>query len=207
MKTNNLCLILAKKGSGKTTLATALAYANDKPAFIISPNLGSICTFEIDKVNITEIDLPDMQKRKYCHIFYIQKEEFESILNDLIELENILIVVDELDFYFNKSVGNESAFFKLINYGRHKQNDLIAISRRMQDIPKTLTSQMDSLFVGKCGLDINDRKYLGSYLPESTLEGLIDLEIGEFYKVDLIKNKITYFTLSSEVSKILERRI
>lgn len=207
MKSNNLSLILAKKGSGKTTLATALAFCNDKPLFIISPNYMSIAHWELDKINDIDIDLEAMKKKKYSHLFYIEKDDFNEILGDLIQLESVCIFIDELDFYLGNRSDNEDAFFKLINYGRHKQNDLIAVSRRLQDIPKTLTSQMDTLYIGKIGLDLNDKKYLNSYLPSEVCDDLINLEQGDFYRVDLIKNKISYFHLSNEVSKILERRL
>lgn len=206
-KTNNLTLILAKKGSGKSTLAQALAHSQNKPLFMISPNVESLAKWQIDKVNNVELDLDSMQKVQYSHIFYVQKDDFNELLSDLIELKEVCILIDELDFYLKSKADNETAFFKFINYGRHKQNDLIAVTRRMQDIPKTLTSQMDTLFIGKCGFDINDKKYLSAYLPEALCENLNELELGEFYKIDLINNKITYFKVPFEISKILERRL
>lgn len=211
MKTNNLTLILAKKGSGKTILGTALAFANEKPLFIISPNLHSIATFSHDSVfrseNLEnlEFDFENIKKTKSHTIFYLQREDFEGVLSALMEFNNICIFIDELDFYTGNATQAENAFFKLINYGRHKQIDLIAVARRAQDIPKTLTSQMDLLFVGKQGLDINDKKYITAFVGEENALRAENFKVGDFYKIDLINSKIDFIrvptTLVNQISQ------
>lgn len=197
-KSNLLTLILAKKGSGKTILGTSLAFCSEKPLFVISPNKNSIATFYHDSI-FTSDDLSDLEfdfeyikKSKSHTIFYIDKDDFEPVLSGLMEFKDICIFIDELDFYLGSATNNESSFFKLINYGRHKQIDLIAIARRAQDIPKTLTSQMDLLFVGKQGLDVNDKKYICAFIGDDLAEKTESFDVGDFYKVDLIKSKIDF---------------
>ena len=211
-KTNKLTLILAKKGSGKTILATALAFANKKPLFIISPNVHSIATFAHDSVYTSEnlsdleFDFETIKKTKSHTIFYIQKDDFEGVLSALMGFENICIFIDELDFYLGSATNNESSFFKLINYGRHKEIDLIAVARRAQDIPKTLTSQMDLLFVGKQGLDINDKKYISAFVGEQNAERTESFQVGDFYKIDLIKSKIDFIRVPAPLVDSISKK-
>ena len=211
-KTNKLTLILAKKGSGKTILGTALAFANSKPLFIISPNVNSIATFPHDSVftseNLSdlEFDFEYIKKTKTHTIFYLQKDDFEPILSALMQFDKICIFIDELDFYLGSVTNNESSFFKLINYGRHKQIDLIAISRRAQDIPKTLTSQMDLLFVGKQGLDINDKKYISAFVGEQNAERTEYFKVGDFYKIDLINSKIDFIRVPEPIADSISKK-
>lgn len=212
MKTNNLTLILAKKGSGKTILGTALAFANEKPLFIISPNLHSIATFSHDSVFCSEnlenleFDFENIKKTKSHTIFYLQRDDFEGVLSALMEFNSICIFIDELDFYTGNATQAENAFFKLINYGRHKQIDLIAIARRAQDIPKTLTSQMDSLFVGKQGLDINDKKYISAFVGEENALRTENFKVGDFYKIDLINSKIDFIRVPTALANQISQK-
>lgn len=211
-KSNKLTLILAKKGSGKTILGTALAFASQKPLFIISPNLHSIATFAHDCVYTAqnlgdlEFDFENIKKTKSHTIFYLQKDEFEPVLSALMSFDNICIFIDELDFYLGSATNNESSFFKLINYGRHKEIDLIAIARRAQDIPKTLTSQMDLLFVGKQGLDINDKKYISAFVGEQKAERTESFKVGDFYKIDLINSKIDFVRIPTHIVDSISKK-
>lgn len=212
MKQNKLTLILAKKGSGKTILGTALAFANDKPLFIISPNLHSIATFPHDRIftsdNLAdlEFDFENIKKTKSHTIFYLQRVDFDSVLESLMNFDDICIFIDELDFYTGSATNAESSVFKLINYGRHKQVDLIAIARRAQDIPKTLTSQMDFLFVGKQGLDINDKKYIESFVGKENAERTESFKVGDFYKIDLINSKIDFIRIPTALADSISNK-
>ena len=146
------------------------------------------------------------KKTKSHTIFYIQKDDFEGVLSALMGFENICIFIDELDFYLGSATNNESSFFKLINYGRHKEIDLIAVARRAQDIPKTLTSQMDMLFVGKQGLDINDKKYISAFVGEQNAERTESFQVGDFYKIDLINSKIDFIRVPAPLVDSISKK-
>lgn len=204
MKQNKITTIFANKGSGKTILATALAAAQDKPTIIISPIKNSIPTHFRDKINAKELDEDFWGGVAYIYYIYNAKD-LEELLSSLMELEGICIVIDEIDFYYKNLLDKELELYKLINYGRHKQIDLIVMSRRLQDTPKALVSQTDVFFVGRIGRSFTDFEYVRKTLDKEIAESAQYLEIGSFIRVDIVENNPTLIKLPLKVVEILNK--
>lgn len=205
MKQNKITTILASKGSGKTMLASALALANPKPTFFLSPIKSGIPLHKYDKLN--ESDLHNDFYDGVMYAYHIDnKPEFEETLQSILQLTNVCVVIDEIDFYYSASVQKETAIYQLCNYGRHKEIDLIVMSRRFQDIPKTLTAQTDEYFIGRIGRDYNSLEYIRKTLDKDIMEMCKFLDVGNFIRVrNAESNEVTLVKLPGDFINQLQK--
>lgn len=205
MKTNTITSILATKGSGKTIFATALTLAQDKPTIFISPIRNSIPLHFRDKINKTE--LQDDFYNGITYAFYIEtQQDLEELLKSIEDLENICITIDEIDFFYNNTLDNTTELYKIINYGRHKQIDLIIMARRFQNIPKALVSQTDIFYIGRIGRSYADLEYVRKTIDKETSELAQSLEKGSFIRVENQKDTLSLIKLPSELVAKIEKR-
>ncbi len=204
MKQNTITTIFANKGSGKTMLATALGLAQSKPVIFISPIMHSIPTHFRDKVNQSEL-----QEDFYSGVSYIYYlNDFialEELLGSIATMENICIVIDEIDFYYKNMLDKELELYKLINYGRHREIDLIVMARRLQDTPKAIVSQTDVFYIGRIGKSYTDYEYIRKTLDKDIAEDSQYLPRGDFMRVALGDNKATRIRLSQTLIHQLEK--
>lgn len=205
MKTNTITTILANKGSGKTILATALTLAQDKPTIFISPIKNSLPLHFRDKV-----DSPELQEDFYNGITYAyypeNQDELEELLESLENIDNICIAIDEIDFYYNNTLDNTTELYKLINYGRHRQIDLVIMARRFQNIPKALVSQTDIFYIGRIGRSYADLEYIRKTIDKETAELAQSLERGIFIRVENIKDTLSLIKLPNDLVAKIEKR-
>lgn len=205
MKQNRITTILANKGSGKTMLATSLALANPKPTIFISPIKGGIPLHKYDKLNESELSEDFYSGVTYAY-HIDNRNEFEDTMQSLLRMREICIVIDEIDFYYSASVQKDTAIYQLCNYGRHKEIDLIVMSRRFQDIPKTLTAQTDEYFIGRIGRDYNSLEYIRKTLDKDIMEKCKFLEVGNFIRViNAESNDITLIKLPSDFIHTIQK--
>nr|CRY93774.1 hypothetical protein [uncultured prokaryote] len=208
MKQNKITLIIAKKGTGKTTIASALALCQDKKVFWVTPLDTGFFKKKIDCVGFSELDIDN--KLQTCYIVENDldkvQEHFKRIsLIAKNSQEGILLVIDELDYYASSRLHHSSELFKIINYGRHSQLDMIFIARRLQDIPTTTATNVDYFVLGK-NLNIkNDVKYYQNFLTDKAITHTQELEIGEFIKVATNSGKISKLILNQDVVNLIER--
>lgn len=204
MKQNKISVIMATKGSGKTLLATALSISQDKPLFMISPIQNSFYTHFRDKINETNVDDDILQGITYVYYAHTA-DELEALLKDIQESFNngVCIMIDEIDFYYKNLLNKELELYKIINYGRHKEIDLIVLARRLQDTPKAVVSQADVFYIGNIGQSYNDYEYIKKQVGKSYADVAQTLAKGSFIKLE--NHKANLIKLPSNVVSILTK--
>lgn len=185
-------------------LATALSLAQDKPCIIVSPIKNSIPTHFRDKVNCSELD--DDFNGGITYIYYLTSvKDLEELISSVMQMNNICLVIDEIDFYYKNLLDKELELYKLINYGRHKEIDLIVMSRRLQDTPKALVSQTDVFFVGRIGRSFTDYEYIRKTLDKDVADSAQFLDIGSFIRVDITNDNPTLIKLPQKLVNSLQK--
>lgn len=204
MKQNKISVIMATKGSGKTLLATALSIAQDKPLFMISPIENSIYAHFRDKVNESNVDDDILQGITYVYYAHTANE-LEALLQDIQESFNqgVCIMIDEIDFYYKNLLNKELELYKIINYGRHKEIDLIVLARRLQDTPKAIVSQADVFYIGNIGQSYNDYEYIKKQVGKSYADMAQTLPKGSFIKLE--NHQANLIKLPSSIVSILTK--
>lgn len=204
MKSNTITTIFANKGSGKTMLATALTLAQDKPLIFVSPIKDSIPTHFRDRVNQSEIQ--DDFYNGITYIYYLESlEDIEELISSVLEMGNICLCIDEIDFFYKNVLDKDLELYKLINYGRHKEIDLVVMSRRLQDTPKVLVSQTDVFYIGRIGRSSTDFEYIRKTTDKETATQAQYLEQGSFIRVEAQKDFTTLIKLPQELIHKLEK--
>lgn len=206
MKQNTITTIFANKGSGKTMLATALSLAQDKPIIWVSPIANSIPRHFRDRVN--EPELRDDFYNGVSYIYYIDSfNELEELIGSVLDIGSVCLCIDEIDFFYKNMLDKELELYKLVNYGRHKQIDLIVMARRLQDTPKVIVSQTDVFYIGRIGRSFTDFEYIRKTLDKEVAESAQYLSIGSFIRVALGKDRATLIKLPYELITKLQRGI
>ena len=186
LKKNTISLIIAKKGSGKSVLATSLALSQNKKTFYITPIKRGFYTLAYDSINWNDFNRSPLQ------IAYIEcndRERINYLLDRIKRIANntlggVLIVIDEIDYYSGSKLSFKSSIFDIVNYGRHLQLDLIFIARRIQDVPKNVVTNSDYIYLGKNNNIANDVKYYRDFFNENVIEYSKSLPEGKFLRVD-----------------------
>lgn len=207
MKTNQINLIVAKKGAGKTTIATALAYSQNKKVIWITPIKGGFFKKKVDLESFHDMDLKNNNEFIFLEI---EKEDFNKNLRRVINIsqnqENgLFLVIDELDYYHNSHIHNSQEIYKAVNYGRHAQLDLTLISRRIQDVPANICTNCDYFFLGKNANVKNDVKYYQNFMRSDIIEFSKHLETGEFLKIEAISQEASIIKISQDALRALEK--
>lgn len=208
MKQNKITLIIAKKGTGKTTIANALALCQEKKVFWVTPLDTGFFKKKVDCLGFKELDLDN--KLQACYIVENDLDKVQECLKRISLIaknsqEGVLLVVDELDYYASSRLHHSSELFKMINYGRHNQLDMIFIARRLQDIPTTTATNVDFFIIGK-NLNIkNDVKYYQNFLTDEAILETQKLDLGEFIKVSTNDGKISKLVLDIQAVEKIER--
>ena len=200
-KENTIRFINAKKGSGKTILATALAYAQNKRVIWITPLKSGYYPHKVDLQNVDVVN-----HAKQYNFFVVNAEGFAEKISEILlfckmQKEPIFLVIDELDNYAGARLNNTSPLFELVNQGRHYEIDMLFIARRNQDIPKSILTNVDFFICGANNLIENDLKYLRDFLSESEIELLRDFQNGDFLAINCNTRQKQKIHLSKEVVK------
>lgn len=207
-KTNKLSAIIAKKGSGKSLFSTALALAQDKQTFYITPLKNSFYLLPTDTINYKGFQ-PNLNNQ-INYIEVLERENIDKELNRIIRIsensaEGKLLIIDELDFYASAHLSYKSKIFSIINYGRHAQLDIIFIARRLQDIPSTTLTNCDYVYLGQNNNIENDRKYYKQFFNDRVIEFSKLLNKGEFLEYRTDTATLTLKFISEKVANSLIR--
>lgn len=183
-KKNKIIFLNAKKGSGKTILATALAYAQNKRVLWITPIKNGYYPHAVDMQQSEIINHP-----KQFNFFVVDAQGFADKIQDIlvfckIHKESVFLVVDELDNYVSSRLTNANPLFELVNQGRHYEIDMLFIARRNQDVPKSILTNVDFFVCGANNLIENDLKYLRDFLTSEELDLLKEFQNGDFLKIN-----------------------
>jgi len=173
---NNITLIFGRKGSGKTTIAKELIKYEKHKHIIIWDFLGEyenglIITEEKEFMKYIKTIKAGEQLEAIIRFDKDVYTKFDNLCKKVWKIKNTLLVIEEADSICSSSyIGNGLA--SLIRYGRHRNIDIIGITRRPSDINRLLTSQADTVCCYKF-IEPRDVKYLTDYMqiePEKIME-------------------------------------
>lgn len=206
MKKNTLNIIIAKKGSGKSVFATALMLSQPKKCFFITPLVNAFYLLPYDTLGFANINENPLQT---CYICC----DRETIQPTLKRIQNIsktynngaLLVIDELDYYCNSRIHYENELHNLINYGRHLELDLIFIARRFQDIPATILTNADKVYIGRNNNIKNDEKYYKNFFNSELIAKSATLDRGQFIEINSQDNQIIVKSINENTVKLMEK--
>lgn len=209
MKKNNISLILAAKGSGKTILANALALSQEKPVFVITPIKSG---WDMQRGDLLNVDDIEELHATTTHIYETKYDDFEPLLREILEIKNICVVIDEVDIFSTRAISHQTSLYEIVNLGRHNEIDLIALSRRPSDMPTTLRAQADTLYLGRVGKEVNNKKYIKEWIGDDYAEWASAADPYTFKKIALSSNtKDCFIKLSLEmvanIQKYNKRRL
>lgn len=211
MRKNTIITIISRKGSGKSVLMQGLAYANPKSAFIFDPTASLEPTdnrifFDYEVDNFTKL-VNRIGRKLYelkLEIVIQNCENPETILEIIYNhLSNIQVVIDEVDLSYSSGISNNTYLYKLCNFGRHKQIDLIGVARRPANTPRALTSQSDFIYLGNSNREPRDLSYLKDFLPPIVISKYENLTNYQFIAYNSIENSNSVVKLSNNALRIL----
>lgn len=172
-KKNNIAVILARKGSGKSVLMQYLLLNNPKSSIIIDPT-GSLGAFknrlffdtEADFINAMKNGLFEKFKKNKVDCIIDSPRDLEAFLGYLnrIKLSNFQLVIDEIDLFYNAQLSQQSNLYYFINLGRHREVDILGVARRPANMPRPLTSQSDDIYIGHMNQEPIDQKYIKEFV-------------------------------------------
>jgi len=152
--TNEIIIILGKKGSGKSVMARQ--YVKEKRRLVVYDPMrqfgscGVVITRRIDLLHYLRANgkgsfrcvyQPEIGLREDDFV----KTEFKGICQAVSCLRNVYFMVDEIDNCLSPRQQDNSFFNNMIQRGRHDQISLVATTIRYTDVQRNLTAQADIL--------------------------------------------------------------
>ena len=150
--------ITGQRGSGKSTLAKKILPT--KSRLIVYDTLGEYSPFGVVISNLS--DLANFWTQ--CHhgnfrIIYQPLDpfgEFEIICKLVFECGDLCFCVEEIDSFISRNpAGLDYSFLNIVQRGRHKHIELMAITQRPFAIPPILRSQT-KIFYSFCQMESRD---------------------------------------------------
>lgn len=210
MKENTISIIIAKKGSGKSVFSQALALAQDKKVFWITPIVGAYYMLPCDCIGYDPKKYT-LENRLQTNYINADRDNIEQELEKIKRIarnseKGLFLVIDELDYYASSRLFYKSNIFELINYGRHLQIDLVFIARRLQDIPTNAQTNADFFYLGQNNNIENDLKYYENFLKKGIIYKSKALEKGQFIKYDTKNDKYAILRLKRNLVERIEKQ-
>lgn len=117
---------------------------------------------------------PDIHKKERIEILH-------RVLSVCFEVGNLIVVVDEADQYCSPST-IPASFSDIVNRGRHRQVDLIVLSRRPARVHRDITANADLWHVFQT-VEARDLEYFSEVIPpdqQPEIAKLPGLQTGQF---------------------------
>ena len=215
MKRNQISTIISRKGAGKSVLMQYLLLKNNKSCVVFDPT-HSLPPFK----NRIFFDYEKHGVRGFRRLINyigarIYRQKIDIVITNCNEPEEILdivyynlyglcIVMDEVDLAYKPMLSQDSTLYKILNFGRHKELDFIGVCRRPANCPRALTSQSDYLYLGIHNKEPRDSSYLKEFINTKALNAYETLNLYDFLKIDLTKQKSEVFRLPKYALKLLK---
>jgi energy-coupling factor transporter ATP-binding protein EcfA2 len=177
--------ITGQRGSGKSTLVKQILPS--KTRLLVYDTLG-----EYNAHGVVINNLPDLAKfwttthRGNFKIIYQPLDpfgEFDIICRLIFECGNVCFCVEEIDSFISRSpAGLDYSFLNIVQRGRHKHIELIAITQRPFAIPPILRSQT-KVFYSFCQMESRDIDWYKNIYGDSADE-LRNLKTFEYLVYD-----------------------
>lgn len=178
---NFIILILGRKGSGKTYFVIqGIPLIRESNSIIIFDTLNEYDDF----INIySPDDLVDFLNKEHNENFIVSLKDLDDekanqyfrIINTL---ENITVICEEIDYYFG-AMSFDKDLLKLIKYGRHKNINIIGITRRPFETNIYIRSQAD-LVISFQQLEPRDLEWIAKRMGKEKAEKLKKLPLYKF---------------------------
>jgi len=178
---NSITVVLGKKGSGKSTLVGEIIKSNRRVVVLdalaeYDMKQGCAVVWESDCVDaIVERYRSNRKFKLSCRC--IEVEDNLALMRVLYECPGILIAIEETSLYCSPS-NLPSELARLIRYGRHKELDLVLVSRRASELHRDITANADNVVTFR-QQEPRDIQYLKSFFGDDalTLQNLPDYHI------------------------------
>lgn len=140
---NTVISILGHKGSGKTTLARELMRGRSR--VLVFDTLGEYDTQRIfysfdEALRAMERSIP--KARFQWGVRLADMADYVDLFELAFELPGTLLVFEETSLFCSPSYLPPS-LSKLVRYARHREIDLVFVSRRASEVNRDLTAQSD----------------------------------------------------------------
>ena len=172
---NEVILITGQRGQGKTTfIKNQIGIYN---RVILFDLLGEF-TYHDTALNLRDFFkmLSKVKEENFFSLNYFNpktsEEDFHVICEAINRLEDIMFVVDEID-YFCSTHSIPKQFDEIVKRGRHQGLNLLVATRRPHEIPVIIRSQVTCLVTFR-HIELRDLQYLKEIidLPEEEISGL-----------------------------------
>ncbi len=161
---NRVILILGVKGSGKSYLANQISKDRElNPKIVICDPLDEYIGGHIyDNIFDFRDDFPRLyfrpEFRAVCK--FTVDEYYDQLFQFVFNYRKFTLMVDETDM-FARHNSILLSFRRLLSYGRHREIDLILMSRRPYDLHALVRSQADEV-ISFQQKEPRDLQYIGS---------------------------------------------
>jgi predicted AAA+ superfamily ATPase len=150
---SRIITIIGKRGYGKTTLCKNIANDSLYKDILINDYIGEY----------SNLSLPDKE-------IYIVNNRIDLLIKFAWSRGDCLLVLDEVDLYGK----NNKAIEFIYRYGRHKNIEIVAVSRRFYDLPVIIRALTDYFFIFRI-TEKRDLEYLSRYIDNSRIEKIKSL--------------------------------
>lgn len=106
------------------------------------------------------------------------RESFDSLCFLVYERGNLTLIVDEIEYY-GKGQESVPGLIRIAEHGRHRDLNLIGMTRRPALVSKTITAQVDKLILFRVQ-DPNDVRYFSQYIHKDILKYIRKLDRYEY---------------------------
>lgn len=187
---NLIINVFGKKGSGKTYFVKTKLIPCFKRVVILDA-LNEYNYFYCNEITtFVEVLEANLNRNFFRLVYKPQDGQEEKFFKLMYACKNITLVIEETDLFYNAFTQNTN-LLKLIKYGRHRNLNLITISRRPSEIGSLLRAQADIVITFQQTLK-RDIEYFKFYLdnPEDLTKlkrGQMKVVLGQELYEDLIK--------------------
>jgi len=163
MLQHRITLILGFQGSGKTTLAKAVTDKESRLIVFDHANLEYTKGLIFTSLNEWLYYQETWRDENFRHILrFIDDDEISAACAFVWELGNCTLLCEEVDELCSPSWIDES-LKKIVKRGRHHHIALVAVSRRLPEVSRLLSSQANCIITFKQaeGIDLSALKLRG----------------------------------------------
>jgi len=176
-------VILGRRGSGKSTLLEK-RIAKCGRLIVLDPH-GEILSNKPPPVFSWE-ELRQKTERNFFRVCYVPsdfqtpQESLDPVCMLCEGLGNVTLAIDEADIFVGaQSVHTPPGLYRVVALGRHWDVDVILAARRQTTIPRTLTAEVETMYVFSM-TEPRDQKWLDQVAGEGSGNKVRDLDAARY---------------------------
>lgn len=167
---NRIIFITGRKGTGKTTVANALArqaYLAGRRVMIVAP-MGGFDLPGAPTVYDKNGVLSDKTENRSFVLNASNDADALLVIEYAYMVGNVLLVIDEIDLYADVRAP-QPLILQIIRYGRHRAVSLVGISQRPANVVRDMTAQSDYMIMFQ-STELRDVAYLADRIGPTDAE-------------------------------------